>query len=205
MNRTLVLLAVGLSSIASGSTWDIDSDHAAAGFAVRHLMVSTVKGSLGRVTGKVELDEQDITRSSVTASIEARGVNTRNQKRDDHLRSREFLDVERFPSVTFRSVKVERGEGDEKLRIVGELTIHGVTRPVTLEAELTEEVVSPFTDVVTRAVSATTTINRRDYGLNWQVPMANNGVVVGDEVRISIEAEIMKRPAQAPAQAAPRK
>lgn len=193
MIRAVWLLAVTVAPVALGSAWDIDSDHASAGFAVRHMMVSSVKGTLGRVTGKVDLDEQDITRSHVTATIDARGVSTRNQKRDDHLRSREFLDVDKFPVIVFRSVKIERVDGDQKLRVTGELTIHGVTRPVTLEAELTGEVVSPFTDVVTRAVTATTTINRKDFGLNWQVPMANNGVVAGDEVKISIEAELMKR------------
>lgn len=195
MKKMMLTLALTLCSFAFGSTWEIDSAHAAANFSVRHMMLSHVRGTLGLVTGKVELDDKDITKSVVTASIDAKGVDTKNQKRDDHLRSKEFLDAEKFPTITFKSTKIEKGDAEGKLKVSGELTIHGVTKPVTLETEVTGEVANPFTKTVTRAVAATTTINRRDFGLNWQVPMANNGMVAGEEVTITIEAEIMKKEA----------
>lgn len=193
MKKMMLTLALTLCSLAFGSTWEIDSAHAAANFSVRHMMLSHVRGTLGLVTGKIELDDKDITKSVVTASIDAKGVDTRNQKRDEHLRSKEFLDAEKFPTITFKSTKVEKGDAEGKLKVSGELTIHGVTKPVTLETEITGEVANPFTKTVTRAVAASTTINRRDFGLNWQVPMANNGMVAGEEVSITIEAEIMKK------------
>jgi len=193
MKKLTFAIVLTLSSLAFASSWEIDSAHAATNFAVRHMMLSYVKGTLGQVTGKVELDDKDITKSVVSASIDARGVETKNQKRDDHLRSKEFLDVEKFPTITFKSTKIDKGESDGKLKITGDLTIHGVSKSVTLDAEVTGEVANPFTKVVTRAVSATTSINRKDFGLNWQVPMANNGVVAGEEVKITIEAELMRK------------
>jgi polyisoprenoid-binding protein YceI len=197
MKKMTFALALTLSSLALASSWEIDSAHAATNFAVRHMMLSHVKGTLGQVTGKVELDDKDITKSVVSASIDAKGVDTKNQKRDDHLRSKEFLDVEKFPTITFKSTKIEKGAGDSQLKVTGDLTIHGVTKSVTLDTEVTGEVANPFTKVVTRAISATTSINRKDFGLNWQVPMANNGVVAGEEVKISIEAELMRKDAAA--------
>jgi polyisoprenoid-binding protein YceI len=195
MKKMIVTLALTLSSFAFGSSWEIDAAHAAANFSVRHMMLSHVRGTLGTVTGKVDLDDQDITKSVVMASIDTKGIDTKNQKRDDHLRSKEFLEAEKFPTITFKSTKIVKGSAEGQLKVSGDLTIHGVTKPVTLETEVTGEVANPFTKTITRAIAASTTINRRDFGLNWQVPMANNGVVAGDEVQISIEAEIMKKDA----------
>lgn len=195
MKKLMLAAALALSSIAFGSTWEIDSAHASANFAVRHMMLSYVKGTLGPVTGKVELDDKDITKSTVMATIDVKGIDTKNQKRDDHLRSKEFLEAEKFPTITFKSTKVAKGDGEGKLKVTGDLTIHGVTKSVTLDAEVTGEVANPFTKTVTRAVAAATSINRKDFGLTWQVPMANNGVVAGEEVKISIEAELMKKEA----------
>lgn len=203
MTKMMLSAVLAISSLAFGATWEIDTAHAAANFAVRHMMISQVHGTLGPVSGKVELDEKDITKSTVSASIDAKGIDTRNQKRDEHLRSKEFLDVEKFPAVTFKSTKIEKGATETQLKITGDLTIHGVTKSVTLDAELSAEVANPFTKVAVRAVSASTTINRRDFGLNWQAPMANNGVVVADEVKITIEAEVTK--AAPPAAPAPKK
>lgn len=198
MKRTLLAVALTLPALAAASTWEIDSDHASANFAVRHMMLSHVKGTLGRVQGKIELDDKDVTKSSVSATIDAKGIDTKNKKRDDHLRSKEFLEVQKFPTIEFKSTRIEAGASAEKFKVSGDLTIHGITKPVTLDAELTGEVINPFSKVASRAVTATTAINRKDFGLNWQAPMANNGVVVGEEVKISIEAEIMKRDGAAP-------
>jgi polyisoprenoid-binding protein YceI len=192
MKNTLVALALSLSTVASAAPWDIDTTHASAGFAVRHMMLSKVQGKLGAVTGTVDLDDKDVGKSTISASIDALGIDTKNDKRDKHLRSAEFLDTDKFPTITFKSTKVAKA-GEGKLTVTGDLTIHGVTKPVTLAVELSGEVPNPFTKQPTRAVSATAAISRKDFGLVWNMPMANNGVLVGDEVQITIDAEVVKK------------
>lgn len=197
MKKALLAAAVVTSSFAFASTWEIDSAHAAANFSVRHMMVSNVRGTLGKVTGKVMLDDADITRSTVEATIDVKGINTREPKRDDHLRSKDFFDVEKFPTITFKSTKIEKA-GD-KLKVTGDLTMHGVTKPVTLDATVSNEVKNPFTKAVTRGVSATGKLNRKDFGLTWNMALEAGGVVVGDEVTVEIEAELIKQEAATPA------
>jgi polyisoprenoid-binding protein YceI len=199
MKKLMLTAALFASSFAFASEWDFDAAHTSANFTVKHMMISNVSGTLGTVTGKVTLDDKDITKSTVEASIEVKGVDTRNQKRDDHLRSKEFFDAEKFAAVTFKSTKIEKA--GEKLKITGDLTIHGVTKSVTLDAEVTGEVANPFTKATTRAISATTVINRKDFGLAWNAPLANNGVMVSEEVKVAIEAEITKKEAAAAAPA----
>jgi polyisoprenoid-binding protein YceI len=196
--QKLTLSVVLLSApFAFASTWEIDSAHASANFSVRHLMVSNVKGTMGKVTGKVELDDGDITKSTVDVTIDVKGINTKEPKRDDHLRSKDFFDVEKFPNITFKSTKVEKA-GD-KLKVTGDLTIRGTTKPVTLEAMVTNEVKNPFTKATTRGVTATAKINRKDFGLTWNVALEAGGVMVGEEVEISVDAELIKQEAAAPA------
>jgi polyisoprenoid-binding protein YceI len=202
MTKLLLSAALLTSTLASASTWNIDSAHAAANFSVRHLMVSNVKGTLGAVTGTITLDDTDVTKSKVDVKIDVKGINTKEQKRDDHLRSKEFFDVEKFPTITFVSTKIEKA-GD-KLKVTGDLTIHGVTKPVTLDTTVTPEVKNPFTKAITRGMNGTTKINRKDFGLNWNVALEAGGVLVGDDVEISVEAEFIKADAAAPA-AAPAK
>lgn len=202
MKKALFAAALLTSSFAFASTWEIDSAHAAANFSVRHMMISNVRGTLGKVTGKVMLDDADITKSTVEATIDVKGINTKEQKRDDHLRSKDFFDVEKFPTITFKSTKIEKA-GD-KLKITGDLTIHGVTKPVTLDATVTNEIKNPFTKAVTRGVMATGTVNRKDFGLTWNVALEAGGVLVGDDVALEIESELIKQDAGAPA-AAPMK
>lgn len=197
MKKALLAAAVVTSSFAFASTWEIDSAHAAANFSVRHMMVSNVRGTLGKVTGKVMLDDADITRSTVEATIDVKGIDTREPKRDDHLRSKDFFDVEKFPTITFKSTKIEKA-GD-KLKVTGDLTMHGVTKPVTLDATVSNEVKNPFTKAVTRGVSATGKLNRKDFGLTWNMALEAGGVVVGDEVSVEIEAELIKQEAATPA------
>lgn len=191
MNR--ILIAALLSSTAAvAAPWNIDSGHASANFSVRHMMISDVTGTLGEVKGTIDLDEKDISRSKVEASIDVAGVNTKNQKRDDHLRSPDFFDAAKFPAITFKSTKIEK-TGQDKLSITGNLTIRGTTKPVVLQAELTPEVQNPFSKATTRGATATTTINREDFGLTWNMPLANNGLLVGKDVKISLALEFVKQ------------
>lgn len=201
MNKLIFSAALTLSSLSLGSTWEIDTAHAAANFSVKHLTVSNVNGTLGDVTGKVEVDDKDVTKSKIEASVDVKGINTKQSKRDDHLRSPDFFDVEKFPTMTFKSTKIEKGEGS-KLKISGDLTMHGVTKLVVLDGELTAEVANPFTAAKTRGFSGSTTINRKDFGLTWNKAIETGGMIVGEEVKVSIEAEVVKKEA---AKAAPAK
>jgi polyisoprenoid-binding protein YceI len=174
------------------AVWDIDGAHSATHFKVRHLMVSHVRGTLGMVSGTVLIDEQDITRSRVDVRIDARGIETRDEKRDEHLRSADFLDVANHPFITFVSREVRR-ERDGRVKVVGDLTIRGITRAVTLEVEALDSAVSDPWGNIKRGVSARTTINRKDWGLEWNVALEAGGVLVGEEVKIEIEAELARR------------
>ena len=201
MKKIFVAAVLALSSLAFASSWEIDSAHAAGNFAVKHLMVSTVNGTLGEVTGKVEMDDKDITKSKIEATIDLKGINTKQQKRDDHLKSKDFFDVEKFPTLTFKSTKIEKMGGD-KVKVTGDLTIKGVTKSVVLDGELTAEVANPFSKAMTRGFSGTTKLNRKDFGLTWNMALETGGVLVGDEVKVTVDAEIVKKdaaPAAAPA------
>jgi len=184
----------GAAPAPTTATWDIDTSHANAGFRVRHLMVSHVRGHLGPVTGTVLIDEQDVSRSRVDVSIDARGIDSRDPKRDEHLRSADFLDVANHPTVTFRSTRVEAPSGPAgDLRVTGELTIRGVTRPVTLEVEALPPAIQDPWGLRRRGVSARARISRKDWGLKWNLAIEAGGVAVADEVAIEIDAEIVAR------------
>ncbi len=197
MLRLFSAAVVALATVAFGGTYELDSSHAAANFSVRHLGVSNVTGTLGQVTGKVMLDDADPSKSTIEASIDLKAIDTKWAKRDEHLRSPDFFDVEKFPTLTFKSTKVQK-VSKTKLKITGDLTMHGVTKPVTLDAEISPEVANPFSGNPTRAVTATGVIVRQEWNLKWQAP-AEAVKVVGDEVKISIEAELVIRPAAPPA------
>lgn len=179
---------------ATAVRYAIDPAHTAAHFKVRHLMVASVRGELGEVTGEAHIDLADLTRSSVTASIDAAQINTRNADRDAHLRSPDFLDVAQFPTIAFRSTEVRTLVGGE-LQVLGDLTIRGVTRPVTLEVELSDEVKDPWGNLK-RGASATARIDRKDFGLTWNAALETGGVLVGDRIDISIELELVRAAAQ---------
>lgn len=168
----------------------IDPAHATAQFKVRHLMVSNVRGELGEVTGEVSWDPAAPERARVTARIDAAAIDTRNADRDAHLRSADFLDVANHPFVEFRSTAV-RPAGPGALEVDGALTIRGVTRPVTLAVELSDEVRDPWGNVK-RGVSATARIDRRAFGLTWNAALETGGVVVGEHVDVTIEAELVR-------------
>jgi polyisoprenoid-binding protein YceI len=184
---------------AQGTTeWELDTAHTAAHFSVKHLMVSTVRGQFRKVTGRVWLDEQQLTRSRIEVEIEAASLETGEPKRDAHLRSGDFFDVEKFPKLTFRSTRVEgKGEG---FTLAGDLTMHGVTHQVTLAVEaLSAPMKDPYGRLV-RGVSAVGKLNRKEWGLGWNAALEAGGVLVGDEVKLQIDAELVAK-AQAQAQA----
>lgn len=171
--------------------WEIDPVHSSAQFSVRHLMVSNVRGEFTRVSGTLRYDPANPAASRVEAAIEAASINTREPQRDQHLRSADFFDVEKFPAITFQSKHVSGEDGE--LRVTGDLTIHGVTREVTLDVEgPTPAVRDPWGNIRIGA-SASTKINRKDFGLNWNAVLEAGGFVVGDEVKISLDIEAVRK------------
>ncbi len=196
MKRLAILLALAapVAALAETSTWSIDPAHTQAIFTVRHMAISNVKGQFQKTTGTVVLDEADVTRSTVEASIDVNSIDTRVEQRDGHLKSPDFFDAAKYPAITFKSTKVEK-DGQGKLKVTGNLTIKGATRPVVLEVEGPSAPVKDPGGNVRRGLTATTTINRFDYGLEWN-KMIEAGPVVGKEIKIEIEAELVK---QAPA------
>ncbi len=173
------------------TTWNIDPAHSVAEFKVKHMMISNVKGQFGKVTGTLTLDESDPTKSKATASIEASSIETRDAQRDAHLKSADFLHVEKFPSLSFTSTRISLVR-DGELAVEGDLTIRGVTRTVLFNVEgPTPPAKDPWGN--TRVgVSATTKINRKDYGLTWNAALETGGILVGDEVTITLEVELIK-------------
>lgn len=190
----IVGMTVGLSlpAGAATSTWQIDPQHSSAQFAVRHLGLSTVRGAFSKLSGTMVRDDQDITNSSVEVTIEVNTVDTREPDRDKDLRSERFFDVAHFPTMTFKSKKVEQ-VAPGKLRVTGDLTIRGTTREVTLDVDgPTAPVRDPWGNQ-RLAATATTKINRQDYGVKWNAKLDNGGVVVGDEVNITLDVEMIQK------------
>ena len=178
---------------AQVATWDIDPAHSQATFQVRHLMVTNVRGDFGKMKGSVSWDGQDFSTVQAEATIDVASVNTREQKRDDHLRSPDFFDVTTHPTMTFKS-KRSQEVGPNKFKLVGDLTMRGVTKEVTLDVEAT----APIKDMrgSTRiGAQATTKINRQDFGVKWNRSLDAGGVVVGDEVGITIDLALVKKAA----------
>jgi polyisoprenoid-binding protein YceI len=187
-----VALLVAFPFLANADTWQIDPAHTNVEFSVRHMMISNVKGQFQKTSGTITINGSDPTSAKIDATIDATSINTRVEKRDAHLKSPAFLDVDKFPTITFKSTKV-KADGPGKWKVTGDLTLHGVTKPVLLEVEGTG---TPITDPMgnTRAgASATTKINRKDFGLTWNQPLETGGVMVGDEVAISIDVEAIKK------------
>lgn len=191
MKRFVALLALlPLTALAEPGTWNIDPAHTQSMFSVRHLVISTVKGQFQKTTGTVVLDEKDIGKSSVEATIDVNSIDTRVPDRDGHLKSPDFFDAANHPEITFRSTKVERA-GKGKLKVTGDLTIRETTKSVVL---MVDGPTAPIKDPggnLRRGLTATTKISRQEYGLKWN-KMVEAGPVVGDEVKIEIEAEIVQ-------------
>ena len=175
------------------TTWQIDAAHSHVEFAVKHLMIATVKGRFGAVSGAVTTNGDGVAGAAVDVTIDASSVDTREPQRDTHLRSADFFDVATFPAITFRSTRVVPA-GDGALTLTGDLTIHGVTRPITLAVTDEGAAKDPWGGD-RRAFSATGRLSRKDFGLTWNQALEAGGVLVGDDVRISLEVELVRQPA----------
>jgi polyisoprenoid-binding protein YceI len=176
---------------ASTSTWNVDPVHTVAEFKVRHMMISNVKGHFTGIKGVLSLDETDFTKSHVEGEIAAASVYTREGQRDTHLKSADFFDVEKFPTLSFKSTRVSRvAEGE--FHVAGDLSIHGVTRNVVFNVEgPTPPAKDPYGN--TRiGLSATTKINRKDFGLTWNTALETGGILIGDEVTITLDVQLVK-------------
>ena len=184
-------MATSATSPASVITWKLDPAHSSAEFKVKHMMISNVKGTFSGLSGTLTENTLDSTLSSVEASVDISTVNTGDAQRDGHLKSADFFDVEKYPTITFKSTNVER-KGEDEYRVTGDLTIHGVTKPVTLAVEgPTAPGKDPWGN--TRiGLSATTKINRKDFGLGWNAALETGGFLVGEDVQITIEAQFIK-------------
>lgn len=173
-------------------TWQIDLAHSQIEFTVRHMMISNVRGRFSEFSGTINFDEKDPARSSVEVQIPAAAISTRNTDRDNHLKSPDFLNTAEYPNITFKSKRVQKLSPTTG-RIVGDLTIRDVTREVVLETEYVGQAKSPY-GVVNAGFNAATTINRKDWGLNWNVALETGGWLVGDDIKINIELELSKQP-----------
>lgn len=187
----ITIIALAAPALSSAATWTIDPDHSNVGFKVRHLMVSNVKGSFEKFTGTIDVNEKDITKSKIDVSIDTASINTNVQKRDEHLRSADFFDVTKYPAMTFVSKKIAK-TGKGKLKVTGDLTLHGITKEVILDVEgPAKESKDPWGNTRSGAV-ASTKINRKDFGLVWNKALETGGVAVGEEVTINLEVELIK-------------
>ena len=196
-----IAVTVGFAAVlslpagAATSDWKIDPQHSSAQFSVRHMAISTVRGAFSKVTGTILLDDNDITKSTVDVTIDASTVDTREPDRDKDLRSDKFFDVAHYPSITFKSKRVQQ-VATGKLKVTGDLTIRGTTKEVVLDVEGPTAAVKDPWGNVRAAVTATTKVNRQDFGVKWNATLDSGGVVVGDDVNITIDVEMIK---QAPA------
>jgi len=176
-------------ALAATTSWTIDPSHSQVGFAVKHLVLSNVRGEFAKYAGRIALDDADVTRSTVEATIDVNSISTKNADRDAHLKSPDFFDAAKYPTMTFKSSKVEKA-GQDKLRVTGDLTLHGVTKPVVLEVATTPEVKGMFGET-RRGFAATTKISRKEFGLTWNKAV-EAGPAVGDEVAIALDLEVVK-------------
>lgn len=192
----LASLAVAFSTPAgaASSTWQIDPQHSSAQFAVRHLAISTVRGAFSKVNGTLALDDKDISKSTVEVTIDVSSVDTREPDREKDLRSERFFDVAHFPTMTFQSKKVEQ-IAPGKLRVTGDLTIRGTSKEVVLDVDGPTAAMKDPWGNQRLAATATTKINRQDFGVKWNAKLDNGGVVVGDDVNITLDVEFVQKAA----------
>jgi polyisoprenoid-binding protein YceI len=183
------------AALAAPVTYDIDSSHSSAQFSVRHLMISNVKGEFTKVSGSVVWDANNLAASKVDAVIDVNTINTREAKRDAHLKSADFFDAAKYPSLSFRSTEFRKTDG--KLQIRGDLTMHGVTRPVVLDVDgPTPEIKDPWGNARLGA-TASTKLNRKDWGLSWNQVLETGGLAVGEEITITLDLEAVRKAAPA--------
>ena len=188
---TALAVAFSIPASAAGTNWKLDPAHSSAQFSVKHLAISTVRGAFSTVNGTLNFDDKDVTKSTVDVTIDTNSVDTRQPDRDKDLKSDKFFDVANYPSITFKSTKVEQA-GAGKLKVTGDLTIRGTTKSVVLDVDgPTAPVKDPWGNN-RAAASATTKINRQDFGVKWNAKLDNGGVVVGDDVAIVIDIEMVQ-------------
>jgi polyisoprenoid-binding protein YceI len=192
MGATLALSLLAIvPAFAQTSTWNIDPNHSTAQFTVRHMAISNVTGSFTKVSGSVDLNEKDITQSQVAASIDVNSVDTRVAARDADLKSPNFFDAQKYPAIDFKSKRIVNSGG--KVQMIGDLTMHGTTREITLDVDgPTPEVTDPWGNT-RRGFSATGVLNRKDYGLVWNNLLKTGEAVVGDNIKLQIDVEITKK------------
>ena len=188
----VIAMIVALPAFAHADNWQIDPMHTSVEFTVRHMMISNIKGVFEKTSGTVTVEGSDPTSAKIDATIDASSIDTRVDRRDEDLKSPNFLDVAKYPTITFKSTKVEAA-GEGKWKVTGNLTLHGVTKSVVLDVESSgAPIKDPFGN--TRAgASATTKINRKDFGLTYNKTLETGGVMVGDDVAISIDVEAIKK------------
>jgi len=172
--------------------WQLDKAHTNIMFSVRHMMITKVRGSFEKLDGTVELDEQHPENARVEIQVETASINTRDVQRDTHLRSGDFFNVEQYPLMTFKSKRVERF-GEDRARLIGDLTIRDVTREITLDVEYNGMLKNPW-GMTSAGFTATSKLNRKDWGLTWNVALETGGVLVGEEVDMTIELELIQVP-----------
>ncbi len=190
MPTTTQTSSSGATATATTTTWNIDPAHSSAEFKVKHMMISNVKGKFSGITGVLHRFEADHTNSTLEVSIDASTINTHDAQRDGHLKGPDFFHVEKFPAMTFKSTHIEnKGDG---FAVTGDLTIHGETRPVTLNVEEVSEPAKDPWGNTRIGLSATTKINRKDFGLTWNSPLEAGGVLVGEDVTIGLDVELIK-------------
>jgi polyisoprenoid-binding protein YceI len=191
MSSSVLALALLMPLAVSAATYEIDPAHTSVQFSVRHMMISNVRGEFTKLSGKVVGDAAKPTETTVEATIDATSIDTRNEKRDEHLRSPDFLDTAKFPTLTFKSTKVEKA-GDV-WKVAGDLTLHGVTKPVVLDVtNLTPPMKDPWGNTRIGA-QATTKISRQDFGIVFNKTLDGGGVLVGDEIAITIDVEVTQK------------
>jgi polyisoprenoid-binding protein YceI len=193
MFRTLALAAslfLAAAPDALAQAWTIDASHSAAHFAVRHMMVSTVRGDMGKITGTVTFDPAKPSAGSVEATIDVTGIDTREPGRDKHLKSADFFDVEKFPTATFTTKKIQPAAGGG-YKVTGDLTMKGVTKEVVLDVEALRPAIKDQRGNARTGTTATTKLNRQDFGITWSRALDGGGVVVSDEVSVTIDVELI--------------
>ena len=197
MRQMMVAALAGVALLVPGlgqtATWKSDPNHASVQFAVRHLMVATVRGTFDKFDVTATIDENDVSQSSVEATIEVASVNTRNEKRDNHLRGADFFDVAKHPTITFRSKTVEKVQ-DNAYKVTGDLTLMGVTQEVVLDVTGSPKAIKDPRGNSRLGGAAVTTINRTDYGLSHNSVLESGGVAIGEEVEITIDIEFVQAP-----------
>lgn len=186
--KLLASLVLMVSAMSFAAQWDIDGAHASARFKIRHMTVSNVSGEITGMKGTFTVDDKDPKKMVLDGSLDMNTINTNNIDRDNHLKAADFFDVKKFPKATFKTKSITSGQGDQ-VTMVGELTMHGVTKEVTVEGELTPALKDPF-GKIRRGLSGTTKINRKDFGLSWNKVLDNGGLALGDTVDVNLEIEL---------------